>query len=69
MLNHDGITILTNTGKVIGYHMFIPKIEGGEDVNGGARTRAYQSMINSKIFSSCFYKSQDGKSKYWKNDK
>lgn len=69
MLNHDGITILTNTGKIIGYHMFIPKIEGDIDVIGGARTRAFQSMINSQKFSSCLYKSQDGKSKYWKNDK
>lgn len=69
MLNHDGITILTNTAKIIGYHMFIPKIEGDIDVNGGARTRAFQSMINSKKFSSCLYKSQDGKSKYWQNDK
>lgn len=68
MLNHDGITILTNTAKVIGYHMFIPKIEGSEDLNGGARSRAFQSMINSQIFSACLYKSQDGKSKYWKKD-
>lgn len=66
MLNHDGITIITNTAKVIGYHMFIPKTEGDVDLNGGARTRAFQSMINSQTFTSCFYKSQDGKSKYWK---
>lgn len=68
MLNHDGITIVTNTAKVVGYHMFIPKIDGDIDVNGGARTRAYQSMINSKTFVSCLYKSQDGKSKFWKKD-
>jgi hypothetical protein len=69
MLNHDGITIMTNTAKVIGYHMFIPKVDGEIDVNGGARTRAFQSMINSKQFSACLYKSQDGKSKYWQNGK
>lgn len=68
MLNHDGITIITNTAKIIGYHMFIPKIEGDEDLNGGARTRAYQSMMNSKKFVACLYKSQDGKSKFWKRD-
>lgn len=68
MLNHDGITILTNTAKVIGYHMFVPKVEGTIEVNGGARSRAFQSMINSQIFSACLYKSQDGKSKYWKKD-
>lgn len=68
MLNHDGITIITNTAKIIGYHMFIPKIDGDLDVNGGARSRAFQSMINSKSFNACLYKSQDGKSKYWRND-
>lgn len=69
MLNHDGITIMTNTAKVIGYHMFIPKVDGEIDLNGGARARAFQSMINSKQFSACLYKSQDGKSKYWQNGK
>jgi hypothetical protein len=68
MLNHDGITIITNTAKIIGYHMFIPKIDGDLDINGGARTRAFQSMINSENFKACLYKSQDGKSKYWKKD-
>lgn len=68
MLNHDGVTIMSDNAKLIGYHMFIPKIEGEEDLNGGARTRAFQSMINSKKFKSCLYKSQDGKSKFWKNE-
>lgn len=68
MLNHDGITIMTNTAKIIGYHMFIHKIEGEEDVNGGARTRAFQSMKNSQKFLACLYKSQDGKSKFWKRN-
>lgn len=68
MLNHDGITILTTNGKIIGYHMFIPPIvsEDNPVIIGGARTRAYQSMVNSGKFSSCFYKSQDGKTQYWK---
>lgn len=61
MLNHDGITIITNNAKVLGYHMFIPPIiKEGEQLVGGARTRAYHSMINSSLFDACFYKSQDG---------
>lgn len=68
MLNHDGITIISNTSKIIGYHMFIPKVEGEEDVNGGARSRAFQSMKNSGKFLACLYKSQDGKSKFWKRN-
>lgn len=69
MLNHDGITLMTDTGKILGYHMFIESIsEEGVQLVGGARTRAFQSMINSKLFSSCFYKSQDGNSKIWKDN-
>lgn len=67
MLNHDGITILTQKAKIIGYHMFIKPYESkdGEQPVGGARTRAFQSMVNSNIFSACFYKSQDGNTKIW----
>lgn len=66
MLNHDGITILTNTGQVICYHLFIQPFEkDGEPPVGGARSRAYQSMLNSGLFVACFYKSQDGNAKIW----
>lgn len=66
MLNHDGITIVTNNAKILGYHMFIsPFTKEGEQLVGGARTRAYHSMINSSLFDSCCYKSQDGNTKIW----
>ncbi|REG88067.1 hypothetical protein [Winogradskyella sediminis] len=70
MLNHDGITLISDNGKIIGYHMFIESIpnEDGEQPIGGARTRAFESMINSGLFKACFYKSQDGNSKIWKNN-
>lgn len=70
MLNHDGITLISDNGKVIGYHMFIESIpnKDGEQPIGGARTRAFESMKNSKLFDACFYKSQDGNSKIWKKD-
>jgi hypothetical protein len=70
MLNHDGITLISDNGKIIGYHMFIESIpnKDGEQPIGGARTRAFESMINSKLFKACFYKSQDGNSKIWKNN-
>nr|WP_320021727.1 hypothetical protein [uncultured Draconibacterium sp.] len=69
MLNHDGITLLTNTCKIIGYHMIIKAyLKDGEKLNGGARTRAFHSMINSELFIACFYKSQDGNTKIWKKD-
>lgn len=66
MLNHDGITLLTDTGKILGYHIFIQSIEiEGVQLVGGARTRAFQSMVNLNMFSACLYKSQDGNSKIW----
>jgi len=66
MLNHDGITLITDKGRILGYHMFIePVTKDDEPLVGGARTRAFQSMINSNMFSACYYKSQDGNSKIW----
>ncbi|MDI6047410.1 hypothetical protein [Flavobacterium yafengii] len=69
MLNHDGITIFTNKGKLIGYHLLIGNHEKeGQTSNGGARSKAYQSMQNCNLFISCFYKSQDGNMKIWNNE-
>lgn len=67
MLNHDGITILTNKGKVIGYHILIDSfLKEGDNVIGGARSKAFKSMENCGVFLMCFYKSQDGNLKIWK---
>jgi len=69
MLNHDGITVFTNKGKLIGYHLLINAYEKeGQVLIGGARTKAFASMQNSKLFISCFYKSQDGNMKIWSNN-
>jgi hypothetical protein len=67
MLNHDGITIFTNTGKLIGYHLLIREHKKtGQVNNGGSRSKAYLSMQNCTFFIACFYKSQDGNMKFWK---
>lgn len=69
MLNHDGITIMTNKGRVIGYHLLIDVYEkDGDTISGGSRSRAHLSMINCEMFEFCFYKSQDGNLKIWKNE-
>ena len=66
MLNHDGITIISNKGKVIGYHILIgDHIKEGDLVVGGARSKAFKSMENCGLFILCFYKSQDGNLKVW----
>lgn len=65
MLNHDGITVLTDSGKILGYHLFVKQDTSKAKVVGGARTRAFESMKTLNIFNSCFYKSQDGNIKYY----
>jgi hypothetical protein len=67
MLNHDGITIFTDKGRLIGYHLLISTHEKeGQESNGGARSKAFLSMQNCNLFRACFYKSQDGNMKFWK---
>lgn len=69
MLNHDGITVITTKGKIIGYHLFIKNhIPDETSVVGGARSRAYHSMIYSGLFEMCFFKSQDGNMKLWSKE-
>jgi hypothetical protein len=66
MLNHDGITIISDKGRVIGYHILIGDFLKKEDkVDGGARSKAFKSMENCDLFHTCFYKSQDGSIKLW----
>jgi hypothetical protein len=66
MLNHDGLTVFSSKGRVLGYHIFV-KPDGTEEqeIVGGARTRAYEILKLSKVFECCFYKSQDGNEKIW----
>lgn len=66
MLNHDGITIISNKGRIIGYHILIKDfVKEGDKVIGGARSKAFKSMENCEMFNFCFYKSQDGNVKIW----
>ena len=71
MLNHDGAAIFTTSGKLLGYHVFAnsdkPAVDG-EEVVGGARTRAHEILKDSGVFICCFYKSQDGNEKIWSAD-
>ncbi|MBZ5857758.1 hypothetical protein [Flavihumibacter profundi] len=67
MLNHDGITIFTTTGKLIAYHILIGEfINDGDSISGGARSKAFKSMENCRKFIAGFCKSQDGNIKFWK---
>jgi len=66
MLHHDGVTVFSSKGKVLGYHVFVkPDGSEKEEIVGGARTRAFEVLKLSNVFESCFYKSQDGNEKIW----
>ncbi|WP_242929052.1 hypothetical protein [Pontibacter vulgaris] len=67
MLNYDGITIISNKARIIGYHILIESfILENDDLSGGSRMKAFISMQNSGLFKFCLYKSQDGGIKIWK---
>jgi hypothetical protein len=69
MLNHDGLTVFTSSGKLIGYHIFVKSSENENvEVVGGARSRAFEVMKASSAFCCCFYKSQDGNERIWSFD-
>lgn len=68
MLNHDGITIITDRAKIIGYHVIIDFVNDPVGQEGGARSRAFYAMKQSGLFKACLYKSQDGNSKIWINE-
>ena len=68
MLNHDGLTLFTTDGKLVGYHIFVkPDTNEQAEIVGGARSRAYEVMKASNVFCCCFYKSHDGNEKSWGN--
>jgi len=67
MINHDGITLFSNTGKILGYHFIVEnKIPKQSKTVGGSRTLAFEAMRTSKLFKACFMKSQDGNIKFYK---
>lgn len=65
MLNFDGITLFSNTGKILGYHFIVNNNEvADEDIEGGSRTRAYEALCGMTEVLACFMKSQDGNIKF-----
>ena len=67
MINHDGITLMTDTGKLLGYHLFVSSQQPNPGIGGGARSRAFEAMKDLGL-KACFYKSQDGNMKIYSNE-
>lgn len=72
MCNNDGMTIFTNTGKLLAYKVIVNKNylteEIRKDINGGSRTRAFFNIKHCGLFVSGLIKSQDGPVKTFKNE-
>ena len=65
MLNFDGITLFSNDGKIIGYHYIVNNDKVAEEnIEGGARTRAFSALCSIEGLKACFMKSQDGRIKF-----
>lgn len=61
MMNHDGITVFTDTGKIVGYHFIVDNNISPKDmIVGGARTKAFYAMVESGLFKGVFIRKQEG---------
>lgn len=72
MLNHDGITLFTTKGQVLGYHFIVDNnTKTTEHLNGGARTKAFSKLCQSmdKGIEAVFMKTQEGTIKFKANGK
>ena len=61
MLNHDGICLFTNDGKLIGYHLIVDnKIMTENQIVGGARTKAFKKLVSEDAIFAVLMKTQEG---------
>lgn len=65
-LGQDGITVFTTKGRIIAFNVFVKSAQNAPQIAGGARTRAFFAMQQLGIFTVCFFKSQDGNEKFWR---
>lgn len=61
-IGSDGITILDDKGRVLGYRAFI-KASNDDSSEGGARTRAFNALaaLTPNSVSAAYFRSQDGR--------
>lgn len=65
-IGSDGITVFNEAGYVLGYRAFIHSDTGEKPSDGGARTRAYESMklLVGSDLKAAFFRSQDGRTEF-----
>lgn len=64
MVNIDGITLLSNDGKILGFNLFANSKQSKQTkkIVGGARKRAYKALLSSELncIVGAYFQSQDG---------
>lgn len=68
MINHDGITFVSTTGKILAYHFIVNNKVESVQVVGGSRTKAFEALKKVEGIYACFFKSQDGLTKFFSNE-
>lgn len=69
MLNFDGITLFSDNGRIIGYHYIVNNDKVAEEnIEGGARSRAFGALSRIDGLKACFMKSQDGRIRFKRNE-
>ncbi len=60
MMNHDGVTLFSNDGKILGYHLIVDNSIVSAEETGGARTKAFKALVGLHIFDAVLIKKQEG---------
>ena len=69
VINHDGITIFSTTGKVMAFHYIIDNSKANDPhIVGGARTKAFEALKIMPELYTVFFKSQEGITKIFSHE-
>ena len=60
MMNHDGVMLFSNDGKILGYHLIVDNSIVAAEETGGARTKAFKALVGLHIFDAVLIKKQEG---------
>lgn len=66
MVNHDGISLFSTTGKLLAFHYIVENNKVvDQNAVGGSRTKAFEALKTLDGVEACFFKSQDGVTKFY----
>lgn len=69
MINHDGVSIFSTRCELLAFHYIVDNnVVADTKAVGGARTKAFEALKKVDGLLCCFFKSQDGQTKFYKNE-